>query len=263
MRARVARATGDAAAGPASWTAYGRRRHLSKRGRTTPQASTQQAPPDIGDGQYVAALDDIDIRQYETVLDQAAAADLRDSLLEVESLGGDIVECGSWRGGSAMLMADLLRERGVRKLIFACDSYEGFDLDELQTERAAGWTNEPDDAFASTSLKYVEAKIRQRGLEDYVIPVKGYFSETLPSLSGPFSLVLVDCDLSRSALFAAEMLWRQVQPSGLVLFDDYDNEHAFRGVRSSVESFVARRHGEVREHGQMRRLYRVTRGTAS
>ncbi len=212
---------------------------------------------------YVATSNDIDIGQYETVLDQAAAADLRDSILEVASLGGAIVECGSWRGGSAMLMADLLRERGVRKRIFACDSYEGFDLDELHAERAAGWTNEPDDAFASTSLKYVEAKIRQRGLEDYVIPVKGYFSETLASLSGPFSLVLVDCDLSRSALFAAEMLWRQVQSGGLVLFDDYDNEEAFRGVRSSVESFVARHGRDIGEHGHMRRLYRVARATAS
>jgi predicted O-methyltransferase YrrM len=211
----------------------------------------------------VAAADEIDIGEYESVLDQAAAADLKDSLLDVVNLDGDIVECGSWRGGSAMFMADLLRERGVQRRILACDSYEGFDLVELEAERKAGWTSEPDDAFASTSLKYVEAKIRQRGLERYVLPVKGYFSETLASLSGPFSLVLVDCDLSRSALFAAEVLWRRVQPGGIVLFDDYDNDHAFRGVRSSVEAFVDRRLEEVGQHGKMRRLYRVVRGLAA
>jgi predicted O-methyltransferase YrrM len=201
----------------------------------------------------------IDIRDYESVLDQAGADDLRDVLVNGPEVAGDIIECGSWRGGSAMFIADLLLERGVRKRIYACDSYEGFDLDELQAERAAGWTAEQDDAFASTSLKYVTAKIRQRGLEDIVVPIKGYFEETLASLPGPFRLVVVDCDLSRSALFAAETLWGRVEPGGVVLFDDYDNGHAFRGIRPVVDGFVAHRSQEIRTHGLMRRLYRVVK----
>ena len=205
----------------------------------------------------------IDIRDYESVLDQAGADDLRDALLDIAEVPGDIVECGSWRGGSAMFMADVLRERGIRKRIHACDSYEGFDLDELQAERAAGWTAEEDDAFASTSLKYVAAKIRQRGLDEVVVPVKGYFEETLPSLQGPLSLVLVDCDLSRSALFAAGTLWGRVEPGGIVLFDDYDNGQAFRGIRPAVDGFVAHHSQEVRTHGPMRRLYRVVKGRSA
>lgn len=211
----------------------------------------------------MAPAHEIAIRDYESMLDDAGAADLRQCVLDGMSLHGEIVECGSWRGGSAMFMADLMRRHGVAKRIFACDSYEGFELDELRDERAAGWTEERDDAFASTSLKYVEAKLRERGLQGVVVPVKGYFQETLASLHGPFSLVLIDCDLSRSARFAAETLWERVTPGGVVLFDDYDTGASFRGIRPVVERFVADHTAEIPEHGLMRRLYRVVRGVTA
>ena len=204
-------------------------------------------------------MSNIDIQDYESVIDDAGAADLADCLTAVAALPGDIVECGSWRGGSAMFMADVLHEVGGAKRIFACDSFEGFEMRELEEERAMGWTDEPDDAFASTSLKYVQAKIRQRGLQDVVLPVKGYFAETLPSLTGRFSLVVIDCDLSSSATFAAETLWDRVESGGMVVFDDYTNGKAFRGIRQAVDSFVARHAAEISEHGLMRRLYRIVR----
>lgn len=204
-------------------------------------------------------LGGINVADYETVLDEDGVADLLGCLETLLPVPGAIIECGSWRCGSAMLMADALRAMGRERRVYACDSYEGFDLDELAAERQAGLTSEPDDAFASTSLKYVQAKLRARGLDDAVIPVKGYFSETLPRMDGPFALVLVDCDLSASAMYAAETLWPRLQPGGMLVFDDYDNGMAFRGMRGAVESFVSGHAGEVAEHALLRRLYRVTK----
>jgi predicted O-methyltransferase YrrM len=205
----------------------------------------------------------VDIRAYESALDVDGAEDLRDCLLATAALPGDVVECGSWRGGSAMFMADVLRAAGVDKRVLACDSFEGFDLDELHAERAAGATTELDDAFASTSLKYVEAKIAQRVLQGLVIPVRGYFEATLPKLRGPFSLVVIDCDLGRSATFAAATLWPRLVGGGLIVFDDYANERAFRGMRGAVDAFIASHQLEIAEHGLLRRLYRARRGQRS
>ncbi|MEJ7749635.1 MAG: TylF/MycF/NovP-related O-methyltransferase, partial [Candidatus Limnocylindrales bacterium] len=64
---------------------------------------------------------------YETVLDAIGVADLLGALDRIADLPGDVVECGSWRGGSAMIMAEALARRGDRRLVYACDSYEGFD----------------------------------------------------------------------------------------------------------------------------------------
>src|SRR5436190_23874137 len=41
-------------------------------------------------------------------------------------ISGDLVECGVWRGGAAFLMADLLRQAGVRdRKVWLFDSFEG------------------------------------------------------------------------------------------------------------------------------------------
>lgn len=204
-----------------------------------------------------------DLREYETVLDPVGVADLLAALADLDGIPGNVVECGSWRGGSAMIAAEALRRRGDDRLVFACDSYEGFDLDELELERQAGRTNERDDAFASTSLKYVEAKLRERGLDGRVVPVKGYFEETLPALEGPFALILVDCDLYRSILFAAGSLWPRLSPGGVVLFDDYLNERAFSGAAAAVEQFVADHQPQIEQQRLLGRLYLVRKATGA
>lgn len=200
---------------------------------------------------------------YETVLDAIGVADLLGALDRIADLPGDIVECGSWRGGSAMIMAEALARRGDHRLVYACDSYEGFDLDELRQEREAGRTDERDDAFASTSLKYVEAKIREHGLEGRVIPIKGYFEETLPDLEGPFALALIDCDLPRSILFAARTLWPKLRSGGLMLFDDYSNAEHFSGARSAVDQFLAEHRKAIDDERLLSRLYRVRKANGA
>ncbi|MBA3779238.1 MAG: class I SAM-dependent methyltransferase [Chloroflexi bacterium] len=198
-----------------------------------------------------------DLGEYETVLDERGIADLLGAISALAGTPGDIVECGSWRGGSAMIMGEFLRRTGDERLVYACDSYEGFDLDELRLERESGRTRERDDAFASTSLKYVQAKIRERDLEGKVRPVKGYFEETLPTLEGPFALALVDCDLHSSILYAACALWPKLSAGGMMLFDDYLNAEHFSGARAAVEQFLADHRDEIEDERLLSRLYRV------
>ena len=72
---------------------------------------------------------------YETTLSRAGVADLLTQLQTVLMLDGNLIECGSSRCGASIIMANFLQSRGSRKSIFACDSFTGFDLAELNRER--------------------------------------------------------------------------------------------------------------------------------
>ena len=70
---------------------------------------------------------------------------------------------------------------------------------ELNREKKAGLTTAASDAFTSTSYQYVQKKIAALGFQDMVIPIKGYFQDSLPKIPGSFCLALIDCDLKDCA----------------------------------------------------------------
>jgi hypothetical protein len=192
---------------------------------------------------------------YETNL--RAGRGIEDLLSQMElavASEGDLIECGSSRCGSTVIMARRLRELGLGRRIFACDSFEGFDRDELAEERAAGMTDTRDNAFTSTSLDYVQRKLRRLQVDDIITPVQGYFEQTLPTLQGPWCFGFIDCDLEQSLRFCADSLWRQLTAGGRLIFDDYTSVE-YRGAKRGVDQFIADQAGSVLEHGLLNRLY--------
>jgi len=197
--------------------------------------------------------------QYESRLGKGGGLiDLREQIRATALLPGDMIECGSAKCGTAIIAALQMRRIGANRRVLACDSFEGFDRVELARERRAGLTDAADDAFTSTSLRYVTRKIARLGLAREVVPVPGYFAETLPRIPGPFCLALIDCDLSESVSFCADTVWPRMVSAGVVLFDDYGSV-TYRGVTHAVDRFVASRSSEIGARGMMRRLYFVTK----
>ena len=47
-------------------------------------------------------------------------------------LGGDVIECGVYRGGSSFLMAKKMKELGSNKKLFALDTFEGQPYDDRE-----------------------------------------------------------------------------------------------------------------------------------
>lgn len=182
--------------------------------------------------------------------------DLHRALEKAVQLPGDVIECGSSRCGTSIIIAEYLRARGVRKSVYALDSFVGFPLEELHRERDKGWNSAPDSAFTSTSWEYVNKKIAALGYADTVVPVKGFFQDTLRALRGPFCLALIDCDLRDSLMFCARELWPRLVDSGTMLFDDYLSP-VHRGARLGVDQFVQEYGSEIAAHKLLNRLYRV------
>ena len=194
---------------------------------------------------------------YETNLITAGEIDeLLAQIAAVLNVEGEIIECGSSRCGTSIIIAKYLRTQRVNKKILACDSFEGFDRVELEREQKAGFTTAGNKFFTSTSYQYVQKKIAVLGFQNMVIPIKGYFQDTLPGLSGPFCLAFIDCDLRDSLVYSAETIWPNLSNGGRMLFDDYLSRE-FKGAKLGVDIFVKKYQAEISEHGLLNRLYYV------
>lgn len=176
-------------------------------------------------------------------------------------LDGNIIECGSSRCGASVLMARHLQATECTKGVYACDSFEGFDRAELKREKALGLTTASDKAFTSTSYSYVEKKLAALGVADRVLPVKGYFQQTLPRLASTFCFALIDCDFRDSLVYCAETIWPRLACGGRILFDDYTSPD-FRGARLGVDYFIRTYSDDIEEHGLLNRLYFVKKRIA-
>ncbi len=185
--------------------------------------------------------------------------DLLSQLGFVTSIEGDVVECGSSRCGSSIIMANFLKSSQINKMVYALDSFEGFDSNEIKREMEAGLTGATEKSFTSTSFEYVVEKILSLDLEKSVKPIKGYFQETLPKMANHrFCFTLIDCDLKESLVYCAETIWPSLSEHGRIVFDDYTDEK-FLGAKIGVDLFLERHDEEILEHGMLNRLYYVVK----
>lgn len=192
---------------------------------------------------------------YESyIIENNGVDDLLTYLDKVLSLDGDIIECGSGRCGSSIIMANYLKKRGINKKVYACDTFAGFDPEELQAERENSLTQAADNSLRHTSYEYVKKKIQRLGLSDYVIPVRGLFRDTLSLITCKFSFGFVDCDLKESIIYATETIWPKLSKNGIILFDDYTTD-GFKGAKEAINFLVNKYGDEISGRGLLHRLY--------
>jgi O-methyltransferase len=164
-----------------------------------------------------------------------------------QGVPGDFVECGVWRGGSALLVADLLRrQRAEARKVWLFDSFEGHrppeEIDGAPAQAYLAKTDSPE-YFDNcrVAVEDVEQSARDLGLERYTEIVKGWFDESLPATReriGPIALLRIDCDWYASVRTCLEQLYDQVSQGGYVIFDDY---YDWDGCTIAVHEFLAER----------------------
>ena len=184
---------------------------------------------------------------------------LRDLFLQLEkvkNLEGNIIECGSARCGTSIIMAKYLKSKNIHKIVYACDSFEGFNPDELQKERKKRLTSVTDETFTRTSYEYVKKKIDILGFSDVVFPVKGFFQKTLPTIKSKYCFGLIDCDLEDSMIYSTETIWPNLVSGGIILLDDY-YEDQYKGARVAIKYLIKKFENEILESGLMNRLYYI------
>jgi len=195
---------------------------------------------------------------YEAFLDDKSIEEIKSAILKHKKTDGNIVECGSARCGTSVILGNYLRTNKIKKKIFALDSFEGFDKEELKNEQKNELTNAPNNSFARTSYEYVQKKIKKLELDDIIFPIKGFFEDTLPKINDKICVALIDCDLKKSMDFASESVWEKLISGGTMFLDDYYAER-FDGPKISIDEFVKKHQSEIQSHGINQKIYHITK----
>lgn len=141
-----------------------------------------------------------------------------------EGIAGDFIETGVWRGGCCILMRGVMAASLVTdRKVYVADSFAGLPPPQparFPRDSGSTWHTLPE---LAVSLDDVRANFKRYGLlDDQVVFVPGFFSDTLPKLDGgPFALIRLDGDMYESTYVALEHLYPRVSTGGFVIIDDY------------------------------------------
>ncbi|MGB8583893.1 MAG: TylF/MycF/NovP-related O-methyltransferase [Candidatus Sulfotelmatobacter sp.] len=136
-------------------------------------------------------------------------------LLEMPpDLPGVVVECGTFKGGTAANLSLVCKIVGRELFIF--DSFEGLP-EGLPQDREARYYAKGD--WAGT-FEEVSNNIRKGGDLSRCTLVRGWFDKTLPLFDREIVLAYVDVDLEASLDTCIKNLWRRLSKSGFIFIDE-------------------------------------------
>ncbi len=178
-----------------------------------------QAPGAAGSPEYGASSRDLyEIVKPYTFASKAKLENLRNLALKVREAGvpGELVECGTFRGGSAAVLASTLS--GSQRL-WAYDSFQGMPPVTAQDgPDAAQYVGK-----GVASEKDVLEVLKAVGVgPERVVIRKGWFAE---SFAGPLpekiSFLHCDADWYESVLLVLRTMYPRVALGGCIVLDDF------------------------------------------
>jgi O-methyltransferase len=159
-----------------------------------------------------------------------------------ERIEGDIVECGTWRGGVA---CGLIEVTGGNREYHFFDSFEGLPkATEKDGESAIAYQAD------TASPKYFDnCAADEAAFRDAIAPMaaperlhvyRGWFSDTMKLFPRDrrIAVLRLDGDWFDSTLQCLEGLYDRVTPGGVIIVDDY---YAWDGCARAVHHFLAAR----------------------
>jgi len=176
-----------------------------------------------------------------TMIGQKRLHQLREACEAVlrENIPGNLLECGVWRGGAAIMMKAVLvaNDCNDREVILA-DSFCGLP-DVIAPQDHTFHMSREDLDFLKVSMDEVKDNFRSYGLLDSSIKfIPGWFSESLPSINAKLAVLRADGDLYSSTLDILQNCYDLVSDGGFVIIDDYG---AMIECRRAVDKFLEER----------------------
>jgi O-methyltransferase len=168
------------------------------------------------------------IREH-TMLDLARLYELWELTEQALCVPGDILEVGTWRGGSATLIgaraAQLVADAehpvarvraGTTPRLWIADTFAGVAKAGSEDPYYRGGEH------ADTALDIVESLLHIHALQNFRI-LSGIFPEDTAQQvdSSAIALCHIDVDVYQSARDVMEWVWPRVPIGGIIVFDDY------------------------------------------
>ena len=172
---------------------------------------------------------------------------------------GDVVECGVWRGGSMMLVAQTLLKLGdVSRNLYLYDTFEGMsaptDDDRDFSSRSAESrlasderVKEQSGIWAISGLEEVRRNMASTGYPAGKIHyIQGKVEDTIPGkVPDQIALLRLDTDWYESTAHELTHLYPRLSREGVMIIDDYGY---WQGARKAVDEFLAKSPDKVLLH---------------
>lgn len=164
-------------------------------------------------------------------------------------LGGDIVECGVWRGGSMMAVARTLAAlRRNDRILWMYDTFAGMTQPGPRDVAFDGVSAEPEfnrrrisdesSTWAAAPLSDVRANVLGTGYPEACMRfVQGPVERTIPAtIPDRIALLRLDTDWYCSTLHELQWLYPRLVTGGVLIIDDYGH---WDGARQATEEYLS------------------------
>jgi len=138
---------------------------------------------------------------------------------QVKHLEGDFVECGVYRGGYSLALADYLQFDSLNKKFWLLDTFNGLvkkylspgEIADGLYEKYEGRYEECYDAVVKTFSPYKNYRI-----------IRGPVPDTLPECKAEKICYLsIDMNITEPEIAAANYFWDKMVSGGVIILDDY------------------------------------------
>ncbi len=161
---------------------------------------------------------------------------------------GDFVECGVWRGGNALIAAEIFRRYNSSKRVYLFDTFRGMTEPSIEDTSLADGTSALGEfqssdrgdynAWCFSSEEEVRNAFRSRELlSDRVVFVAGDVEKTLDdtdNLPNSISLLRLDTDWYESTRKELEVLYPLLSQGGCLIVDDYG---VWSGAKKATDEY--------------------------
>jgi hypothetical protein len=168
---------------------------------------------------------------------------------EMNQIEGDLVECGVWKGGNAMVMAKaMLSCNSTGREIYLYDTFEGMvepgkkDIDFKGRHSEGEWKKQQTTGINKWCYAPIEEVQRNMALTGYPLEriryIKGKVQDTLPGeIPARIAVLRLDTDWYESTLHELIHLYPRLSVGGILLIDDYGH---WKGQKEAVDEFFAK-----------------------
>jgi len=175
--------------------------------------------------------------------------------VEKNRIEGDIVECGVWKGGSMMAVAETLAlYKNFTRNLYLYDTYEGmseptehdktFYGENASTLLDKDANKEKNLVWAYSTLETVKQGMQTTGYpEGNIKYVKGKVEDSIPAtIPGKIAVLRLDTDWYESTLHELVHLYPLLVTGGVLILDDYGH---WAGAKKAVDEYFAKHNTQI------------------
>lgn len=152
-------------------------------------------------------------------------------LIYQNNIKGNVAELGVYRGEFASYMNEAFKD----KKLYLFDTFTGFNNQDCDYDRDNKYSEAQEMDFSDTNICLVMDKM---AYPENVVPVQGFFPQSLQGMEDEFCFVSLDADLYIPIYNGLQYFYPRLQSGGYIIIHDY-NSTTYTGTKEAVDTYCS------------------------